>query len=59
MSRITRIEKLEAAAGDGGLLFIWCDYGITTAEAIAQHEAQYGPIPEAGEVVVIGWATGE
>ena len=59
MSRITRIEKLEAAAGDGAPLFIWCDYGITTAEAIAQHEAKHGPIPEAREVVVIGWATGE
>lgn len=58
MSRITRIEKLEAATGEGGLLVIWCDYGATKAEAIAKHEAEHGPIPDGRQVVVIGWDIG-
>lgn len=57
MSRMSRVEKLEQAAGAGApVVVVWSEPGETKAEAIAIHEAEHGPIPEnAAQVLVIGW----
>ena len=57
VSRISRIEKLEAASGEAApVAMIWFEPRDTGKSAIARHEALHGKIPEnAASVIFVRW----